>query len=141
MNRRATEYTASGRWQKAVDLFSHLLERGDDLNIRFRRAGALAEQGRWDEAVADFEHVAGSGNVDFRVWYELAVANLGKGDQQGYRETCAKMLAKFSETTDPLTANSLPGPARCSLSQILTGASSSLWLPCRWPKATRAAPR
>ena len=104
LDRRVTEYTTSGRWQKAVDLFSHLLERGDDLNIRFERAGALAELGRWDEAVADFEHVAGSGNVGYRAWYELAVANLGKGDQQGYRETCAKMLAKFSETTDPLAA-------------------------------------
>jgi tetratricopeptide (TPR) repeat protein len=116
--RRTNEYLTSRRWQDAVDLCSHLLERdgdlywGDQLFEReklFRRRGrALAEQGRWDEAVADLGQAINSDKRDFytsRTWYELAVARLALGDQEGYRETCADMLDKFGETENSLIAS------------------------------------
>ena len=112
--RRAAEYAAGGRWQKAVDLCSHILKGGADLltggadlNIRLLRGGALAELSRWEEAAADFEKAANSGLAGFRPWHELAVAKLGKDDREGFRDACANMLAKFGETTDATTAQSL----------------------------------
>ncbi|WP_419580517.1 protein kinase domain-containing protein [Stieleria magnilauensis] len=101
---RAEQHMSNGQWLQAVEIMTRLLTQNDDLNIRHHRVNALAELERWDEAVDDLEHVAEAGRLDIRVWYELALAHLGNGDRRGHQDTCNQILAKFSKTKDPLTA-------------------------------------
>ena len=104
LSRRGQEYVSDGRWQEAMDLNTHLLQLGEDRTVRWNRAVSLAELGRWEEAVADFEKLRKSEDSQYRRWYELALAQLAKGDQAAYHETCIGMLDQFRETKNLTTA-------------------------------------
>ena len=102
--RRATQYAARGRTEEAVELYNHLLERGDNRNVRNVRATALATLGQWSDAAADLELLVNSGPLLYRPRYELALIHLIEGNEAAYHQVCAQMLGLFGATQDPLTA-------------------------------------
>jgi tetratricopeptide (TPR) repeat protein len=102
---RANRYATEGRWSEAVDIYSHILEQGTRFQQVLRsRANALTELGRWGEALRDFEELLASNPRKVRLWYEMALAQLASGDEKAYRKTCERMIDRFRETRDPITA-------------------------------------
>jgi tetratricopeptide (TPR) repeat protein len=68
------------------------------------RGQFLARRGRWKEAAADISQVIAltqDNHYDFNL---LAILLVQCGDQDAYQKHCAKLLARFGDTTDPTIA-------------------------------------
>jgi tetratricopeptide (TPR) repeat protein len=101
-------HAALRHWDEAVTAYTKAIERGVEAGSAwYPRGQARAEQGAWGGAAADLREAARHGIADWDVWYELALAQLGAGDEIGYRATCAGLREQFGKTCDPYNANSL----------------------------------
>src|SRR5262249_17594173 len=59
-----------------------------------------ARRGRKEAAVRAFAAAAERGADDAAVWYNLALLQADAGDRDGYRRTCAAMLARFERAVE-----------------------------------------
>lgn len=78
--------STAGRWQ--------------EVEQEHRQAAELSEQ-----LVADFPDVPKYWADVAHIWYWQALAQLGAGQMEEYRGTCANMLQRFGRTEDPSIAN------------------------------------
>jgi WD40 repeat protein len=70
-----------------------------------RRGHAQAWRGEWGPAIQDYRKAVGSPAHAPGTAYELAAVLLLAGDPEGYRQVCARMLARFGRSTDMDTAS------------------------------------
>jgi tetratricopeptide (TPR) repeat protein len=76
------------------------------------RAGrAHAERGDWDQARAYFARVTAMQPNDLGGWRRLALAHLGAGQVDAYRETCGRLLGFLRPTPEVPLATFLLNPA------------------------------
>jgi hypothetical protein len=76
------------------------------------RAGcAHAERGEWDKARAHFGRVTAMEPNDLGGWRRLALANLGAGRTDAYRDTCGRLLVLGHRTSEAPLAAFLLSPA------------------------------
>ena len=66
---------------------------------------ASARMGNWEQAAAAFEAVAPRWPEDYWSWIRCATFALYFDDEAKYRRSCAELLKRFGDTTDPLTAD------------------------------------
>jgi DNA-binding beta-propeller fold protein YncE len=122
--RLSREELASRRALAAPDPARHAWEAaeaertGQPFAVLFHldRAGrAHAERGEWDQARAHFGGVTALRPQGLGGWRQLALAHLGAGRTDAYRETCGRLLVLGRRTSEaPLTAfllNPAPGNA------------------------------
>ncbi|MBI4606681.1 MAG: protein kinase [Planctomycetes bacterium] len=69
-----------------------------------RRARLRAELGEWELAAQDLERLAALGVEHGRAAYEHALVALARGDREGYRRTCERLLERLGATKDPAVA-------------------------------------
>jgi serine/threonine protein kinase/formylglycine-generating enzyme required for sulfatase activity/Flp pilus assembly protein TadD len=78
--------------------------RPHDRRLALWRVHYLGRAGQWEDAqkgLAKLIELDPSGHVP---WYWDAALRLHLGDVEGYRRDCREMLARFSQTNDPATA-------------------------------------
>jgi dipeptidyl aminopeptidase/acylaminoacyl peptidase len=75
------------------------------------RGRANAERGAWDKARADFGRAAALAPEDIAGWQRLALADLGAGRTDAYRETCGRLLGFLQPTPEVPFATFLLDPA------------------------------
>jgi WD40 repeat protein/tetratricopeptide (TPR) repeat protein len=68
------------------------------------RADANVALDRWDEAAADVARAVELLPDDASLWHQQALLRLRSGDAAGYRRTCAGLLKRLGQTTEPATA-------------------------------------
>jgi len=104
--REAEEAVRRQQWGQAVTFLDRLLAVDPGFwPDRRARAECLAHLERWAEAVPEFAKVHEQTPDDPLNWYYLAVAQLGAGNLDGYRRTCADMLNKFDKTENRTAAS------------------------------------
>jgi tetratricopeptide (TPR) repeat protein len=85
-------------------LTSALQVQPQNIGLRLNRAGFYARRSRWKEAAADFSQMLEVDPANHSAWYLLAPLLVECGDVDAYQRHCREMLARFSETNDPLIA-------------------------------------
>jgi tetratricopeptide (TPR) repeat protein/thiol-disulfide isomerase/thioredoxin len=70
-------------------------------------ADKLAIHGQWKEAAGDCAKAVEAQPDDDVLCYSLAALLVQSGDLEGYRRHCARVLARFGTTRDPVTAGRL----------------------------------
>ena len=69
------------------------------------RGEILGAKGRWDEAAGDFARWSASGGDPVAIpWYFHALLRVYAKDHHGYRQACATMWERYSNTSDPFIA-------------------------------------
>jgi tetratricopeptide (TPR) repeat protein len=76
----------------------------ESANLLRARGNFLAKHGRWKEAAADFAKVIALTPDDHYDFFVLAILQVQCGDWDAYQNLCAKILARFGETTNPTIA-------------------------------------
>jgi len=95
-----------GQWEKALADFSRAIELDPNNGIHWRvRGNSYAGLGRWDEAAGDWRKASELSPENAYLRYLIALAQLGGGDADGYRKTCAHLLERFGETKDAEAAH------------------------------------
>ncbi|HEX8201446.1 MAG TPA: tetratricopeptide repeat protein, partial [Isosphaeraceae bacterium] len=83
-------------------------DRARASSARSNTGFAWAEyNGRWDKAAVEFAGAIELDPEDAWNWFALALVRLQLGDAPGYRAACARMLARFGDTRDPGTADTV----------------------------------
>jgi len=112
------------RWTDAVADYSRALALNDKGEVSWRlRGDARAELGQWDGAVADFAQALARAPTSASALFEMALADLGKGNLPAYRRDCVRMFERLGYTSEPsnwdsltwvccLAANKAAAPAR-----------------------------
>jgi tetratricopeptide (TPR) repeat protein len=72
--------------------------------LRFR-AYYFARRSQWKEALADQAKALELDPADPKRYHAVAALLVATGDLEAYRRHCQRMLARFSKTTDPTTAD------------------------------------
>jgi eukaryotic-like serine/threonine-protein kinase len=62
------------------------------------------DSGQWSSAAAEFTRASELQPADVHLWFFRAVAHLGAGDRNAYRQTCAAMMEHFENTKNPRAA-------------------------------------
>jgi tetratricopeptide (TPR) repeat protein len=65
----------------------------------------LAEVGRWKDAAAAFARASELAPENAQLGSQLARLRLQLGDEAGYRQVCADLIARHAQATDPRTLN------------------------------------
>ena len=73
------------------------------------------ETEQWDRAQVALAQAVELDALSVNSWYLLALVQLARADQEGYRATCARMLQQFGRTEDPGCAELVA--RTCSLQQ------------------------
>jgi tetratricopeptide (TPR) repeat protein len=76
----------------------------ESANMLRARGNFFAKHGRWKEAAADFAKVIALTPDDHYDFFVLAILQVQCGDWDAYQSLCAKILARFGETTNPTIA-------------------------------------
>jgi WD40 repeat protein/tRNA A-37 threonylcarbamoyl transferase component Bud32 len=79
----------------------------ENVLLRTRRGYAHAQFGDWEQADEDYARAAARGRLPLEVWFEYALILLKRGDNDGYRRLCARLLQKAHRITAPDTINSV----------------------------------
>jgi WD40 repeat protein len=112
--RQARERVTAWHRQQALDLSgfaarfhcSWLIAREPNEGGHYvLRADANVALGRWDEAAADAARAVELLPDDPGTWERLVVLHLRAGNAAGYHETCAALLKRLGQTTDPAAAS------------------------------------
>ena len=69
-----------------------------DLALQVECGHAHAAAGQWEKAVVQFEKITATGAASPAVWYWQALAQLGAGQPEKYRQTCQGMLDRFAKS-------------------------------------------
>jgi serine/threonine protein kinase/tetratricopeptide (TPR) repeat protein len=98
-NRRGVAYHRLGQHDKAVDDTSQAIALNPgDVYARSCRGNAYAELGDWAQASVDFGRATDLNAIDPQIWYHHALVRLQLRDTEGFRSTCARMVAHFPQT-------------------------------------------
>jgi eukaryotic-like serine/threonine-protein kinase len=108
----AAAWNARGRiHQQLNQLANALADHAEAIRLdpkraiyRNDRALAYVAVGQWDKAAADYDGSVELDPKNHETWRLAAYARLAYGDVQGYRRTCSEIVARFGQTTDPVTA-------------------------------------
>jgi WD40 repeat protein/Flp pilus assembly protein TadD len=73
----------------------------DHPRVRAHRAYAYADLGDWDQAAKDYAKALELGEVPVEVMHQYALTQLQRGDREGYRKICDRLLSR----SDKVTAN------------------------------------
>jgi predicted Zn-dependent protease len=96
--REAEDCLRQQQWFAARWHLDHLIAAApEDSALYAQRGRALVELGRWAEADGDFARAAATGS-DIVRWFYHALLRLHLGDPEGYRSTCARVLAMYEES-------------------------------------------
>jgi serine/threonine protein kinase/WD40 repeat protein/tetratricopeptide (TPR) repeat protein len=119
------EQAALWQWDRASADFARAIElRPDDVDVRIECGEAHAAGGEWKQALREFVRATEQNPDEPRVWYLLAVANLGEGNQAGYRETCEFLMKRFAGTAQGERGRMNPVNCACVLApQAVAGAA------------------
>jgi tetratricopeptide (TPR) repeat protein len=94
-----------------VEYAAALKLRPDDRQIRLEahRSAGYSSVGRrqWSQAAAEFTNACELAPDDSDLWRFRAIAHLGAGDLNAYRQSCLAMLERFEKTGDPRTAGNV----------------------------------
>jgi Flp pilus assembly protein TadD len=127
----AQSFAALFHFNRAVDTApNHPVVRG-------RRAYAHADLGDWDQAATDYAKALELGDVPIEILHRYALTQLKRGDVEGYRKICARLLARADRVKDPQTMNALAWV--CALGPDATEKPEQVVELAR--KAAKAAPR
>ena len=99
---RGKEIAKRREWESAAAEFTKAIRLAPDQSApRVERGNAYGETGRFAEARVDFSRASeiDPGNPEPR--FRLALSFIAEGDDDGYRRTCADLLARFSASEDP----------------------------------------
>jgi tetratricopeptide (TPR) repeat protein len=92
--------------RQAVAAFSWVIDLGVDAWwARNGRAEAFAQLGQWAKANADLAKAVESAPERANLHYRHALTQLALADAEGYRKTCADLLARFGKSADLDTAS------------------------------------
>jgi serine/threonine protein kinase/Flp pilus assembly protein TadD len=98
-NRRGVAYHHVGEYEKAIaDHSKAIAINPGGVYYRSCRGNSYAEQGDWVRASTDFASAIEHKAIDPRIWFHHALVRLYMGDTEGYRATCARMVAHFPLT-------------------------------------------
>jgi WD40 repeat protein len=108
----AAQAERAGQWF-AVVFHADRAERAGrrDPSLYWSRGRAHAERGAWDQARADFGRAIALAPEDVAGWQCLALANLGAGRTDAYRETCSRLLDILQPMPEIPLATYLLNPA------------------------------
>jgi tetratricopeptide (TPR) repeat protein len=96
---RGVAYHQLGQHNNAVhDISKAISINPNDVYSCSCRGNAYAELGEWSQASADFGTGTALNAVDPQIWFHRALLQLHLGDNEGYRSTCARMIAHFPQT-------------------------------------------
>jgi serine/threonine protein kinase/Flp pilus assembly protein TadD len=121
---RGNLHASRGEFERALkDLDRAVGLQPNDTRLLEDRAAAYAHLGQWKSALTDWVKIRELRPNDARVGQWVAALQLQTGDADGYRQTCADLLKRFSATRDAGTAetvvracvlapDALPEPAR-----------------------------
>jgi tetratricopeptide (TPR) repeat protein/thiol-disulfide isomerase/thioredoxin len=76
----------------------------DRANLLRVRGDFFAKHGRWKEAEADFSDVVALASDDHYDFFVLAILQVQCADWDAYQNLCAKIVARFGQTTNPTIA-------------------------------------
>jgi tetratricopeptide (TPR) repeat protein len=92
------------QWDQAVEDFTKATKQEDRRAELYRKlAWAEAERGGWQKANEALTKAIRFGGNEPEVWYEQALTQLAGGDAKGYRQTCERLVKKFSARDDAAT--------------------------------------
>jgi WD40 repeat protein/serine/threonine protein kinase/Flp pilus assembly protein TadD len=92
------------RWDRARADYTEAIQREPrEAGLWRSRGEANAELEAWKEAATDLKKALQLGPADPVVWNRLGLAQLGGGDTDGHRETCAQILERFRDAKQPDT--------------------------------------
>ncbi|MHC4405669.1 MAG: tetratricopeptide repeat protein [Planctomycetota bacterium] len=99
---------AQADFDKCIEMRTKRIEQApDDWSGWWRRGLAHGTLGAWDKAAADTAKAVDLGTNRSWVWSYCAVAHLAAGDLDGYRDTCAGMSKRFSQTEEAYVVESM----------------------------------
>jgi tetratricopeptide (TPR) repeat protein len=113
------------QWRQAVADFTRAVAlKPANADAWIGRGRSHAELGEWKQAADDLALglQKGVGSDEWWRWYELALARLGSGNLQGYRQACAEMLTRFGQTEDDWIAWNIA--SACALAPGAAGGST-----------------
>ncbi len=84
------------------------LRQPQDIDEQLKpNAWSRAQSGRWAEAATNLARAIEHNPADHELWWWLGLIYVQTGQLDAYRENCRKSLEKFSETTEPGTADEI----------------------------------
>jgi tetratricopeptide (TPR) repeat protein len=90
---RVKDCESRKQWHAALKHYDHLVSARPDEAELFRRRGWMRTNlNEWQQAVADLRKAITLKPDAFEVWYLLALVQLHRGDEAGYRQTRANLL-------------------------------------------------
>jgi WD40 repeat protein/tetratricopeptide (TPR) repeat protein len=114
LGRRGRAYAQLGRWPAAIADASNaiaLRPEHDQLwklqRLWLLRGNAQAELGRWEQAAADLARASEADAKDLDIQIDLAPAHLARGDIEGYRRACTRLLRDSGQRKDPRLADAV----------------------------------
>jgi Flp pilus assembly protein TadD len=106
--RRARAYDELGEWPKAAQDYAKAIELAPaDSSLYVRRGRAYDERGEWPKAAQDYAKAIELGDRTESVWSRHVWLRLAIGDDDGYRQSCTRLLQQFGKTENPNEANTL----------------------------------
>ena len=103
---RAETYRRMKQWDKAIADYTRTIEVEPNNHSRWSgRASVYCDMKQWGQAISDYSKaIELNPNYAYLpcVW---ALAHLGMGDTEGYRNGCAQMLDHFGQTEDAVIAH------------------------------------
>jgi WD40 repeat protein len=107
----AAQAEQAGQWF-AVLFHADRAERAGrrDHPLFLTRGRAHAERGAWDKARADFGRATALAPEDIEGWRRMALAHLGAGRTDAYRQACGRLLDFFQPTPEVPLATFLLDP-------------------------------
>jgi serine/threonine protein kinase/Flp pilus assembly protein TadD len=115
-----------GHWDEALGDYVAATElRPDVASVWLNRGAFYMQFYQWDNAADDYAKGFDiQPSVDPSVWQNYAAVRLYRGDVDGYRQVCQRMLFRFGQATDPKTVDLLA--RTCSLGPDAVGDWSRL---------------
>jgi len=114
LGRYANALTVEGKLDQAKQALDETLtpkfaENPASSELLQARLVILARQGRWQEAASDQALLLKDQPDDHYNYHRLAALLIMSHDLPAYQQLCAKILSKFTNTTDPYTAERMAG--------------------------------
>jgi WD40 repeat protein/tetratricopeptide (TPR) repeat protein len=114
----AEECEQARRWSVSLKYLGRLIRaQPRDPALWARLGSAHAALGQWGPADAGLSKAIQLGIGDATVWFDLALAQLARGDTNGYQQTCTDLLHRFGSRPDINVANTIA--RTCALSPAL----------------------
>jgi WD40 repeat protein len=115
----------------------HLAQMGNteppDREALLRRARLFTDVGAWDRAAADYVRAFAAGEPEAGWdWVRFARLHLLRGDREGYRRLCARMLAHFGAAGRPPIEDTLIRAAVLGPGGVSAPAEALQWARAAW---------